>query len=299
MSKYSKSLSIGIHPKSVTRFKWSGYSSISIESADRSVIIDPVESNKDSSYQYVFCTNNNYNHLRPCVIEKLAEAKEFRRIFLSRSCLYPSKDSTSKTLTYLTYPLWKIEQYVIFYPKYLDHSVRRGLEGDTAILAGSGRDLPDGLPHPVSQFDNSKTETPRPFAGLDEIIVDGWHVEGLEMIGNKVDVPFQVKGAIPQLGFILHDLISGVTYCHMGANQRAYDDLKNFTRNIDVLFINIVEKNPLEIKKTIQLIEPKCVVPIGFEDSTDHPFVNDLIKFCDSLPAKLVVPKLDEIYKVD
>ena len=57
--------------------------------------------------------------------------------------------------------------------------------------------------------------------------------------------------------------------------------------------------NPLEIKKTIQLIEPKCVVPIGFEDSTDHPFVNDLIKFCDSLPAKLVVPKLDEIYKVD
>ena len=299
MSKYSKSLSIGIHAKSVTRFKWSGYSSISIESADRSIIIDPVESNKDSTYQYVFCTNNNYAHLWPGVIEKLAESKGFRRIFLSRSCLYPSEDSNSKTLTYLNEPYWKIEQYVIFYPKYFDHSVSRGLEGDTAILAGSGRDLPNGLPMPVGQFDNSNPETPRPFAGLDEIIVDGWHIEGLEMIGNKVDVPFQVKGAMPQLGFIVHDLVSGVTYCHMGGNQRAYEDLKNFSRGIDVLLINIVQKDPLEIKKIIQLIEPKCVVPIGFKDSPDDPFVGELVKFCDSLPAKLVVPNRDEIYRVD
>ena len=299
MSKYSKSLSVGIHPKSVTRFKWSGYSSISIESADRSIIIDPVESNKDSTYQYIFCTDNNYAHLRPSVIEKLAEAKDFRRIFLSRSCLYPSEDSTSETLTYLNEPYWKIEQYVIFYPKYFDHSVPRGLEGDTAILAGSGRDLPNGLPYPVNQLHNSKPETPRPFAGLDEIIVDGWHIEGLEMIGNKIDVPFQVKGAIPYLGFIIHDLVSGVTYCHMGGNQCAYDDLKNFSRGIDILLINIFQKDPLEIKKIIQLIEPKCIVPIGFEDSKDHPFVDELIKFCDSLSVKLVVPKLDEIYKVD
>ena len=161
---------------------WWGESTISVQSADRTIVIDPSASLKESDFDFVFCTHEHYAHSDPETVERLTRSSRFKRMFIARSCLYPSNKAHARCLRFLSEPHWQIEKYVIFYPKHYDHTVPRGAEGDTAHLAGTGRgawseEIASGAWSPPNG-------TPRPFGGIDEIWTDGWHVEGMEMIGD-------------------------------------------------------------------------------------------------------------------
>jgi len=264
MASKLRRLDVGLHPKSVIRITWWGNATVVIESIDRSIVIDPWVHPKEGDFQFVFCTHEHYAHADPDTVERLTQGRSFQRLFLARSCLYPSNKKHARHLKFLSKPTWQIGKYVIFYPKHFDHSRPWGAEGDTAQLAGSGREL-----QPSRNETETRTPgvwTPRPFAGIDEIWVDGWHVEGMEMLGDDPEVSHPLKGAMPQLGFFIEDLVSGVSFYHMGANRRPYQEMAEIRGRLDVLLLPIGRMTREHEIATLDLTRPRCVIPIGWRD---------------------------------
>ena len=267
MHRFSEPLNAGLHPKSVIRLTWWGDSTIAIQSADRSIVIDPSAQLKPSEFDFVFCTHEHYAHSDPDTVERLTRSSHFKRMFIARSCLYPSNKPHARCLRFLNEPHWQIEKYVIFYPKHYDHTVPRGAEGDTAHLAGTGRgawseEIASGAWSPPNG-------TPRPFGGIDEIWTDGWHVEGMEMIGDDPDVPYPVRGAMPQPGFFIEDLNSGVSFCHLGANRKPYPEMEAIRGRLDILFLHVGKMSPGDEAEALRLMAPRCVVPVGWQPETE------------------------------
>ena len=261
-------LGADLHAKSVIRFTWWGNAMVGVESVDRSIVIDPWISPEGGNFQYVFCTHEHHAHADPEAVENLSRNPNFRRMFIARSTLYPSNNPSARCLSFLSEPQWLIDRYVIVYPKHYDHSIPRGAEGDTALLAGTGRLAPSDE---IAAGDYAaENGTPRPFGGVDELWVDGWHVECMEMLGGDAEVPYLVRGAMPQLGFFIEDLVSGVSLYHMGATRRTYPEMAAIRGRVDILFLPIGKMSLEDEAEALRLTNPKCIIPIGWRDDADH-----------------------------
>ena len=64
------------------------------------------------------------------------------------------------------------------------------------------------------------------------------------MIGDDPDVPYPVRGAMPQPGFFIEDLNSGVSFCHLGANQKPYPEMEAIRGRLDILFLHVGRMSP-------------------------------------------------------
>ena len=288
--RFSQPLNASLHPGNVVRVTWWGNSTIAIQSADRKIVVDPSANLKQDDFDFVFCTHEHYAHSDPETVERLTRSSRFKRMYIARSCLYPSDKPHARCLRFLSDPHWQIEKYVIFYPKHYDHSVPRGAEGDTARLAGSGRgawseEIASGAWSPEGG-------TPRPFAGIDEIWTDGWHIEGMEMTGDDAEVPYPVRGAMPQLGYLIEDLSSGVSFCHLGANRKSYPEMEAVRGRVDILFLHVGRMNSADEDEALRLMAPRCVVPVGWQPGGEAPDDGD---FGPAANPESLVQRLNEI----
>lgn len=127
------------------------------------------------------------------------------------------------------------ERMVIFYPKYYDLS------------------------------------RPREFPGPTELDLDGWHVEGVESPGEEPSVPVPVAGPIPQVGYLIQETRSGISFLHPGDMHRTYPELAELRGRVDFLFLPIGKLGLVEDAKALEFIRPRYIVPIHYRYDEDYP----------------------------
>ena len=74
---------------------------------------------------------------------------------------------------------------------------------------------------------------------------------------------------MPQMGFFIEDLVSGISFCHMGATRRTYPEMAEIHGRLDILFLPIGRMSREEEIHALQLMAPKCVIPIAWRDAVD------------------------------
>jgi L-ascorbate metabolism protein UlaG (beta-lactamase superfamily) len=127
------------------------------------------------------------------------------------------------------------EQMIVFYPKYFDR------------------------------------ERPRTFPQPTELQLAGWHVEGVESPGEEASVPFPIDGPIPQVGYVIRELASGITFFHPGDLCRSYPALADLRGKIDVFFLPLGKLGFQEDAAVLELIRPRYVIPIHYRYDNDYP----------------------------
>ena len=128
-------------------------------------------------------------------------------------------------------------------------------------------------------YDRSK---PRQFINPTETILDGWHVEGVEMVGEDASVTFPVLGSMPQMGYLIGDLNSGISFYHPGDLCRTYPDLGQLKGKVDIFFLPTAKTNLQEAAKAIELFEPRLIIPIHWRYEGEDYIIPKLYK--DSEP---------------
>jgi hypothetical protein len=243
-------LDLGLSPRTGLVLTWWGNATLAIMSGQRSIVIDPYYHPLEPSFEYIFSTHEHYDHAYPETIKRLITGKNFKKAILPRSCLYPSTRFFSRQLAFL-----EPEQYQIFYPKYFDHSVSRAQDTE---YVGHSLEL-------VKERDS-------PFPGPDELWLDDWHVVGFEMVGEDAEVPFPIVGPMPQLGYFIEDLRSGVSFYHFGDNHWTYPEMGAIRGKVDIMFLPIGKMGLEEDAKALDYMEPKVVIPVHWRyPGDDYP----------------------------
>ena len=127
------------------------------------------------------------------------------------------------------------EQLIIFYPKHYDHS------------------------------------RPREFPGPTELRLDGWHIEGVESVGEEPSVPVPVDGPIPQVGYLVRHLQSGISFLHPGDIHQTYPELAELRGKVDLLFLPLGKLGLEEDARALDLIRPRYMVPIHYRYEDNYP----------------------------
>ena len=233
----SEKLATGLEPRCPLTLTWWGNATISIDSTDSAIVIDPYLFPTENRYHYIFCTHEHYDHAYPENIRNLIKGPAFRKIILARSCLYPSNLFYARQLDFLD-----LDDYIIFYPKYYDRS------------------------------------KPRTFINPNETVLDQWHVEGVEMVGEDPSVTFPVKGPMPQMGYLIGDLNSGISFYHPGDLCWTYPELGRLKQMVDIFFLPTAKLSLEEAAKALELFEPRVVIPIHWRYEGEDYIIPKLYK---------------------
>jgi len=244
----SSELDLGLKPRETIRVTWWGNATVAIESGDRAIVIDPYIHIPDDHYQYALCTHEHYDHAYPETISRLTKGSRFKKLILPRSCLYPSTRFYSRQLAFL-----EPDEYVILYPKYYetDKWIGRVSSGRTTASVPTSLEV---------------------FPGPNELWLDGWHIIGLEMVGEDPEIPFPISGPMPQLGYFVEDQRSSICFYHFGDNHWSYPEMASIAGRVDVMLLPIGKMGLEEDAKALDLMKPKVVIPIHWRYSDeDYP----------------------------
>ena len=250
MTEHMPTLDAGLAPGSDVRLTWWGNATVVIEASDRAIVIDPYLHPQQARYQYILCSHEHYDHAYPATVNRLTQGDVFKKIVIPRSCLYPSTRFFSRQLSSL-----EPHQYVVLYPKHYDRSASR--PGDTKYVGHSG-----------TWTDGDESIFPEP----NEILMDDWHIEGFEMVGEDPEVPFPVSGHMPQLGFFIEELQSGASFYHFGDNHWTYSEMAAAGGRLDIMLLPIGKMGVDEDARAMDLMKPKIVIPIHWRyEGEDYP----------------------------
>jgi L-ascorbate metabolism protein UlaG (beta-lactamase superfamily) len=112
---------------------------------------------------------------------------------------------------------------------------------------------------------------PREFPGPTELQLDNWHVEGIEAPGEEADVAGPVEGPVPQLGFLIRDLGSGISFLHVGDLRWLYPELAELQGQADILFLPPSKLGLEQDARLLEMIRPRYIVPIHYRHAGDYP----------------------------
>jgi len=210
---------------------WWGCAAVAIDSGDRAVAIDPFTHPRDGRFEYLFLTHEHYDHLHAPTLETLTRSARFKLAVVARSCVLPSSLFYARRVTWL-----RPDQLIVLYPKYRE----RALEAEPP-------------PGPV------------------ELRLGGWSVEGVHSPGEEASVPVPIVGPVPQLGYLLRDGPSGVSFYHPGDLCRPYDALAELRGRVDLLFLPLGKLGLDGDRHLLELVRPGAVVPIHYRYEPDYP----------------------------
>lgn len=226
---------------------WWGCAGVELEVGGRRLVIDPYLHPTDGGVDYVLITHNDYDHCHEPTLDRLVSGERFQHLCAPPSCFVRSKlDSPvlgkSRDLDFVN-----PDQVTVMYPKYTREP---------------------GIRHP----------------GATEIDLDGFHIETVDS-GERPqrykpdpeapwpygDGPFVGDGEFPNVGYVITESTSGMTFYHPGDLGEVFDAHRRLRGRIDVMFFPGIKLQGFELT-VIDAIRPKCVVPMHHRSETpDFP----------------------------
>lgn len=226
------------------RITWWGAGCVQLDLGGSTVVIDPYLHPRDVDVDYVCITHDHYDHLYAETLRELVGRDAFKRIMLPRSASeYPAIDSPLLENVEGGIGFIPEEKVTVMYPKYA-RDPGRAYDGTTELEL-------DGIT--VETIDSGE----RP-----------WRRKGpAQGTWPEAGGPFLGHGEYPNLGFVITERSSGLTYYATGDLGEIFDAQRQLRGRIDYMFMPIVKLEGIEMS-LIRSVAPRYVVPIHYRVNT-------------------------------
>jgi L-ascorbate metabolism protein UlaG (beta-lactamase superfamily) len=227
-----------------SKITWWGAGCLQLDVGGRTLVVDPYMHPRGVDVDYVCLTHDHYDHLYPETLRELAAGEAFERIMLPRSASeYPLIDS----------PIWEqSEGGLDFIP-----------EEKVSVM-----------------FPKYARDPGREYAGVTELDLDGLSVETIDsgerpwrgkgpQAGTWPEAKgrFLGHGEYPNLGFVITERSSGLTFYATGDLGEVFDAQRRLRGRVDYMFMPIVKLEGIELS-LIRSVQPRYVVPVHYRVNT-------------------------------
>jgi L-ascorbate metabolism protein UlaG (beta-lactamase superfamily) len=223
---------------------WWGAGCVQLDLGGKTLVVDPYMHPKGVDVDYVCITHDHYDHLYPETLGELAARGALERVMLPRSASeYPG----------------------------IDAPLLEGFEG------GLGAVPPEIV---TVMFPKFARDPGREYAGVRELELDGITVETIDSgerpwrrkgpdggTWPEAKGRFLGHGEYPNLGYVLTDAATGLTFYAPGDLGEVFDAQRELRGRIDYMFMPIVKLQGIEMS-LIRSVQPEYVVPIHYRVNT-------------------------------
>lgn len=216
---------------------WWGCMSAEVNLGDINLAFDPYFRPNEPRFQYLFVSHDHYDHCNEPTLRALtAPGNPLQLLFAPRGSFYASQLDGPNNWT--DTPLANLnfiprDKTVAMYPKYLDtvngNAFGTNPFGPVEIVTGKIR---------VEAFRSHEDPPPKE--------------------------PRQLSGAFPNLGYLVTDLETGMTFAHTGDIWNAYPEMARMRGKVDVLFYPLAKLNEKEKKQMMDYIRPRIAIPTHY-----------------------------------
>ena len=215
--------------------RWWGCASVEITIADINLVIDPYVLPDKPIYDYIFCTQEHFDHFHRETLLKLCKGARFKKLIVNIGCVSPGQ------------PIEKVY-------------------GAAALTSGLPADFlpPDQLQVLYPKYLKGER---RSFAGPSEIQLGRLAVEAVES-GEEPSPD------IPSNGYLITDTKTDLSFYHTGDLWETYPDLEKLKDRVDFLFHMKMGWNGRWdlLRQLVEYVRPRYFVPIHYRtDSASYP----------------------------
>ncbi len=215
--------------------RWWGCASVEIVLADTNLVIDPYVHPNEPIYDYIFCTQEHFDHFHRETLLELCKGQRFKKMIVNIGCVSPGQPiekvyGAAALTSGLPADFLPQDQLQVLYPKY---------------LKGEGRS----------------------FEGPFEIQLGRLAVEAVES-GEEPSPD------IPSNGYLITDTITNLSFYHTGDLWDTYPNLEKLKDRVDFLFHMKMGWNGRWdlLKQLVEYVRPRHFVPIHYRtDSVSYP----------------------------
>ena len=215
--------------------KWWGCASVEIVLADTNLVIDPYVRPDEPIYDYIFCTQEHFDHFHRETLLELCKGQRFKKLIVNIGCVSPGQPiekvyGAAALTSGLPADFLPKDQLQVLYPKYLKGEGRR-------------------------------------FEGPFEIQLGRLAVEAVES-GEEPSPD------IPSNGYLITDTITNLSFYHTGDLWDTYPNLEKLKDRVDFLFHMKMGWNGRWdlLKQLVEYVRPQHFVPIHYRtDSVSYP----------------------------
>jgi len=215
--------------------KWWGCASVEITIADINLVIDPYVHPDEPIYDYIFCTQEHFDHFHRETLLKLCKGPRFKKLIVNIGCVSPGQPiekvyGAAALTSGLPADFLPQDQLQVLYPKY---------------LKGEGRT----------------------FEGISEMQLGRLAVEAVES-GEEPSPD------IPSNGYLITDTKTNLSFYHTGDLWETYPNLEKLKDRVDFLFhMKMGWNGKWELlRQLVEYVRPRYFVPIHYRtDSESYP----------------------------
>jgi len=215
--------------------KWWGCASVEISIADINLVIDPYVYPNEPIYDYVFCTQEHFDHFHRGTLLKICKGDRFKKLIVNIGCVSPAQPiervyGAAVLTSGLPADFLPDDKLQVLYPKY---------------LKGEGRSFP----------------------GPSEIQLGRLAVEAVES-GEEPSPD------VPSSGYLITDKKTGLSFYHTGDIWETYPAMEQLKDRVDFLFHMKLGWNGRwdMLREFVEWIKPKHFVPTHYRtDSVSYP----------------------------
>ena len=229
-------------------FLWYGCATVELSVADTRLVIDPYFEPEVPKFDYVFCTQEHFDHYYPETLKKLCVGDQFKKLIVNVGCATPAQ------------PVEKMYRFAVW--NWVD-PLSFVQEGDLEILFPKYRYDPESsFPDPV------------------ELSLERLKVEGVE--AGETPSP-----DVPSIGYFIKDTVSGLSFYHTADIWEPYPEMEQLRGKVDYLFhmktgwgtwsrterAGVYGWDPQALRELVEYVRPKYLVPIHYRpmDTQDYP----------------------------
>ena len=226
---------------------WWGASGVELRFGDRSLLIDPYLHPAEARADYICITHEDYDHCHEPTLQRLVAGHRFQKLMIPRSCTYRTKLDSPVHDSPTELEFVPSEKLVVMYPKY-------------------------------------KRDPDKSYEGVNELNLDGFQIETIDSserperyrsgpggIWPDGTGHYVGGGEFPQLGYVITESSTALTFYHPGDLHEAFDSQRQLRGRIDYMFFPSVKLEGVEVT-VIDNVRPRHIVPIHHRmDTPDFP----------------------------
>ncbi len=225
------------------KMTWWGAGCVQLDLGSRRLAVDPYMHPQGVDVDYVCITHDHYDHLYPETLRALFERGSLQRVMLPRSASeYPRIDSPLLEGIAGGLDFLPEEIVTVMFPKFA-RDPGRVYDGVTALEL-------DGIR--IETIDSGE----RP-----------WRRKGGDGTWPEAKGSFLGHGEYPNLGYVVTDTASGITFYAPGDLGEVFDAQRELRGRIDYMFMPIVKLEGIEMS-LVRSVQPRFVVPIHYRVNT-------------------------------
>ena len=260
--------------------KWWGCASVEITIADINLVIDPYVHPDEPIYDYIFCTQEHFDHFHRETLLKLCKGPRFKKLIVNIGCVSPGQPiekvyGAAALTSGLPADFLPQDQLQVLHPKYFKGESNFSFEKKSLIKRNT-----------------KELKKNRTFEGISEMQLGRLAVEAVES-GEEPSPD------IPSNGYLITDTKTNLSFYHTGDIWETYPNLEKLKDRVDFLFhMKMGWNGKWELlRQLVEYVRPRYFVPIHYRtDSASYP-IQRLYEYGEPIEVQVKkhwIPDIDD-----